>query len=62
LEPAAVDVAEQLCLVETYLLWAERLDKGDHPWLWEIPSDKTDLVTELSKKYLEEVCNDNLKR
>ncbi|RSL91140.1 hypothetical protein CEP51_000350 [Fusarium floridanum] len=50
----AVDMAEQIQMLQVYTLWSERVDPGNHPWLWEVESDKTELVTELSNKYLNE--------
>ncbi|KAJ4207658.1 hypothetical protein NW759_013888 [Fusarium solani] len=41
-------------MLQVYALWAERVDSGKHPWLWEVESDKTELVTELCNKYLNE--------
>ncbi|KAF4448696.1 hypothetical protein F53441_7950 [Fusarium austroafricanum] len=32
-----VDVAEQIQMVQAYTFWAERVDPGRNPWLWEGP-------------------------
>lgn len=53
----AVDIAEQVQMLQVYALWAERVDSGKHPWLWEVESDKTELVTKLCDTYLNEVSN-----
>ncbi|RSL62969.1 hypothetical protein CEP53_004554 [Fusarium sp. AF-6] len=50
----AVDMAEQIQMLQVYTLWSERVDPGNHPWLWEVESDKTELVRELNNKYLNE--------
>lgn len=56
----AVDIAEQVQMIQVYALWAERVDSGKHPWLWEVESDKTELVKKLCDKYLNEVSNGRL--
>lgn len=53
--PVAIGIAEQLQILQIHSLWAQRVDKDEHPWIWEVPSDKTDLVSELTNKYLDEV-------
>ncbi|RSL48405.1 hypothetical protein CEP54_012930 [Fusarium duplospermum] len=51
----AIDIAKQIQMLQVYALWAERVNSGNHPWLWEVDLDKAELVTELSNKYLNEV-------
>lgn len=55
LKEIAVSLAEQVQISQVHLLWAERIDSGKHPWVWEVNSDKTSLVEELCRKYLDEV-------
>ncbi|KAH8126919.1 hypothetical protein FP744_10000145 [Trichoderma asperellum] len=54
LKEIAVSLAEQVQISQVHLLWAERIDSGKHPWVWEVNSDKTSLVEELCRKYLDE--------
>jgi hypothetical protein len=56
----AVDIAEQVQIVQVYALWTERVDSGKHPWLWEVELDRAELVTELCDKYVNEVSDRQL--
>ncbi|KAF2003198.1 hypothetical protein P154DRAFT_520156 [Amniculicola lignicola CBS 123094] len=54
LAPVAVGLAEQVLMVQMHSMLAERVDRQKHPWIWELASDRTDLVSELANKYIDE--------